>query len=537
MRKDSFLRGAFILMVGSLVSRVLGAVYRFILPWLMGGGDEGAYGMALFALPYSIYSIALVLSSMGIPLAISKLVSAALADNSPQEARRVFRVSVGLLFFLGAAFSVVLYFASPYFAHRVWQNPDAYYSMVALAPAVAFVSVMSALRGLFQGLQNMTPHAASQIIEQIVRVGTMFALVAVLVPYGLEYAAAGATFGATTGAVAGVLYLLAVYWRNRQDMWGIPTSSEIRPSGRSTWAVIKDIMGFAIPISITGVIMPLMRFVDAAVVPSRLISAGLSEALATTNFGYLEAYSMPFVNAPAIFTTAVAISLGPSVSESMARGDLPAIRSKFRAALRIATLIGVPAGTGLLVLSSEIPDFFWSSPQAGPVLASVAGVAVFFCLQQVSSAVLQGLGLPQIPMRNLLFGAVVKLGMTWMLTGMPEVGVRGAGYASVVGFGIAAVLNIASVLREVGAFSVVGATWRPVAASAIMGVIVRASSEVVVGEVGLTLGFPLAVVTGVVIYGLTILLIGGVRTQDLQMIPRVGGRLAGVLKSWHLLRD
>ena len=537
MRKDSFLRGAFILMIGSLASRILGAVYRFILPWLMGGGDQGAYGMALFALPYSIYSIALVLSSMGIPLAISKLVSEALAEGAPNEAHRVFRISMGLLFVMGASFTAILYFASPFFVHRVWQNADAYYSMIALTPAVLFVSVMSAFRGLFQGLQTMTPHAVSQIIEQIVRVGTMFTLVAVLVPYGLEYAAAGATFGATTGAVAGLVYMLIVYWRNLGDIWDGVDALNPPAAGRSTWEVMGEILHFAIPISITGIIMPLMRFVDATLVPSRLMSAGYTETLATTAFGYLEAYSMPFVNAPAVFTTALAISLVPSVSESLTVGNLEAIRNKAYAALRIAGLIGFPAATGLFVLSSEIPDFFWSSPEAGPVLAAVSGVAVFFTLHQVSSAVLQGMGKPTIPLRNLFLGAVVKFALTWFLTSIPQVGVRGAGFASVVGFFIAAGMNISSVVKEVGRLSVVGALWRAVVASAIMGVIVRASGNLVIAEMGLNFGFPIAVATGIIVYTMTILLIGGVRTGDLRMIPRVGGKVAQVLKAWHLVRD
>jgi len=266
--------------------------------------------MALFGLPYSIYSIALVLSTLGIPLAVSKLVSEAEAGGSVRQARRVFRISVGLLAMTGAVFALALYVVTPYFVGQVWQNPDAYPGMVALAPAVFFVAIMSAFRGLFQGLQSMTPHAVSQIVEQIIRVGTMFILVAVLVPYGLEYAAAGATFGATTGAIAGAAYLVWVYFRNRKAMWGRFDEEEDR-GGQATGLLVKRILMFAIPISVSGLILPLMRVVDAAVVPFRLIDSGYSVTAATTAYGYLESYSMPFVNVPAIFTTAIAIRNNP----------------------------------------------------------------------------------------------------------------------------------------------------------------------------------------------------------------------------------
>ena len=538
MRRDSFLRGAFILMVGSMISRVLGAVYRFILPWLMGGGDAGAYGMALFGLPYSIYSIALVLSTMGIPLAVSKLVSEAEARGSMAEARRVFRLSIYLLMSLGAVFTAALYAVSPYFVERVWQNPDAYYSMIALAPAVFFVAVMSAFRGWFQGLQSMTPHATSQVVEQVVRVLTMFLLVGVLVPYGLEYAAAGATFGATTGAVAGVIYLFWAYRRSRrhhEDEAAEPAAEGAAAAGTSQ--VVRRILAFAIPISISGLVLPMMRFVDAAVVPYRLIQSGYAAVAATTAYGYLESYSMPFVNVPGIFSTAIAISLVPSISYSLTRRDTASIREKTFAGLRIAALVGVPSAVGLFVLSDEIPTFFWRAPEAGPVLASIAFVALLLALQQVSSAVLQGLGAPALPMYNLFAGAIVKLILTWTLTGVAALGVRGAGWATVAGFGVAVALNLLSLRGKLGKFSVVALLWQSAVASLLMGVAVR----LLVGPLTSALGLAGAVIGGVAVGGLVytvvILLVGGIRSSDLHMIPRVGAPAARILKRCHLLRD
>ncbi|MFP4200324.1 MAG: oligosaccharide flippase family protein [Clostridia bacterium] len=539
MRRDSFLRGAFILMVGSLISRVLGAVYRFVLPWLMGGGDAGAYGMALFGLPYSIYSIALVLSTMGIPLAVSKLVSEAEARGSLEEARRVFRISVFLLMGLGAFFSLILFAVSPYFSREVWQNPDAYYSMIALSPAVFFVALMSAFRGWFQGLQSMTPHATSQVVEQVVRVMTMFTLVSVLVPYGLKYAAAGATFGATTGALFGTMYLIWVYYRDRASRPSeVDAGGDSGPESESldTVRLVKRLLTFAIPISISGLILPLMRVVDAAVVPTRLIQSGYNAVAATTAYGYLESYSMPFINVPAIFSTAVAISLVPSISASMTRSDLPAVREKTFAGLRIAALVGMPSAVGLWVLADEIPTFFWQSPEAGPVLASISLVGLLLTVQQVSSAALQGMGLPALPMYNLFAGAMVKLGLTWVLTAMPTLGVRGAGWATVVGFAVAVSLNLYSVGGNTGRFSVVGLFWQSAAAAILMGLAVTFALDPLTGRLGLGGAVVGGVALGVLVYGVAILLFGGIRSGDLQMIPRVGDRLAELLRKCHLLR-
>ncbi|MFO8059580.1 MAG: oligosaccharide flippase family protein [Bacillota bacterium] len=535
MRRDSFLRGAFILLIGSLVSRLLGAVYRFVLPWLMGGGDQGAYGMALFGMPYSIYSIALVLSTMGIPLAISKLVSEASAVGSVRQVRRVFFVSLGLLAAMGAVVTVGLYYLSPFLANQVWKNPDAYYSMVALAPAVFFVAVMSAFRGLFQGLQTMTPHAVSQIVEQIFRVITMFVLVIVLIPHGLKYAAAGATFGATGGAFVGVLYLGWVYMRHRRELWRREVGDALE--GRTGIGdMIREILVFAVPISISGIIMPLMRFVDAAVVPSRLMATGYSVVSATTAYGYLESYSMPLVNVPAVFTAAIAISLVPSISSSLARGDREGIREKALASLRLAALIGVPSAMGLFILSTEIPAFFWRCPEAGPVLAAVSGVAVFLTIQQVTSAALQGMGHPVLPMRNLMVGAVVKFILTWILAAVPVLGAAGAGLATVAGFLLAASLNLLSLMNRVGPFSITALLWRAAAASAVMGAVVRFASDALRVRLGLPAAVGGSVFLGIVVYGVLMLLLGGIRSSDLEMIPRVGSRIADQLRALRLLR-
>ena len=185
MSKDKFLRGAMILTLAGLVVKIIGSVNRILLSRLLGGEGIGLYQMA-----YPVYLLLLAISSAGIPVAISIVISRYLAKGDIGNVRRVFRLSVSLMAVLGLGLALLLVVAAGWLVHSgIIKDGRAYYALVALAPAVFFGTVLASFRGLFQGHQLMTPPAVSQILEQFIRVVTMLMLAYVLLPYGLEYAA------------------------------------------------------------------------------------------------------------------------------------------------------------------------------------------------------------------------------------------------------------------------------------------------------------------------------------------------------------
>lgn len=538
MRRQSFLQGALILAVGGLLSRVLGAVYRIILPMLFG--PEKDYGMGLLQYSMGVYTVALTLSSMGIPLAIAKLVSERAARNDPGGAIRVYQVAGRVLAALGAAFTVAMVGAAFYF-QQVY-DPKALVSMLAVAPAIFVVSIMSALRGLFQGMQIMTPFAASQVIEQIVRILTMFALAIVLLPIGVEFAAAGASFGAVTGAVAGLLYLLVVYRRHRAAL--LPEGPFTEATAESAGSLIREVLGLAVPMSLAALAFPLFSLVDTMVVPLRLHAIGLSTEAATAALGVLNQMAMPFVNLPLVFTTALALSVVPAVSEARAAGQQDKIRRITIASQRVTMMISLPAVVGLMLLATEIPSILWGAPHVGGPLRILAPAALFIGLQQVSSGTLQGLGYPTVPVRNLMSGVVVKLAATWFLTAQPSLGINGAATASAAGFLTAAALNMASVHRRAGgAVMAAGDVLRTGGAVTAMVVAVAVAkgwlAPWLAGDSRLAAAAALLVVIalGGLVYGLALLLFGGINKEDLDLMGGPGQRLGRLLQRLRLLRS
>ncbi|MGB9866604.1 MAG: putative polysaccharide biosynthesis protein [Bacillota bacterium] len=525
MPRESFVKGAFVLTAAAFLTKLLGAVYRIPLYPILG--DQG---FGLFQMAYPIYGMALVLSTSGINVAISKLVAERLASGDRKGAAEAFKSSLVLLAASGLVFGGLLFAASGWIAARVTHDSRATLSIAAISPAVLLVSVMSAYRGLFQGLQQMVPTAVSQVVEQLVRVITMLLLAVLLMPRGVEFAAAGATFGAVTGAVAGLIYLLAVFRQSHVTKFVGSSAAGVSVPTMGT------VLRIAIPVSLASGVLGLTQIVDMALVPWRLQAAGLSVPVATAQYGEMSGAALPLVNLPTILTAALQVSLVPAIAADSAVGDAQRVTARMRTALRLTFQVMLPAATGLWVLAEQIAILLFRDPDVAVPLASLASSAVFMGLQQTTSGILQGLGLLQLPVRHLLWGTSAKFVITLWLTS--AVGIRGACYGTVVGFAVAALLNLTALARRFGrllslrdmlvapsvACLVMAAALRPMYAAA------RALTHS--GNVSTLL----AIVGGMLVYSAGVGLLGGLKREDVQVIPVVGQRLALVLQRLGLLR-
>ena len=532
MSKEKFLKGALILTVAGIIVKVIGSVNRIFLSRLLGGEGIGLYQMA-----YPIYLLALSISSAGIPVAISILVSEKAALQDYRGANRVFKISLFLLTITGAVFSVLLYFGAGWLIeHQFVRDPRAYYAIAALAPAIFFVTILSSYRGYFQGMQMMLPTGASQIAEQFVRVITMVGFAYMLLPRGLEYAAAGASFGAGPGAVAGLLVLLFFYWKYRRDL---REKMEHQPlmQQESGSSIIVRIVKLALPVSLANIMLPVVSNIDLLIVPPRLEVAGYTVEQATELFGYLTGMAVPLVNMATILTASLAASIVPSVSEANTLGDRAAIYDRTSTALRIANLITIPAFVGMWLLATPISTMLYVTPKAGVCIA-ISALGIFLLgIHQVTTGVLQGLGHTAIPVVNMVLSAGVKVGLSWTLTGMPALGIVGAAWATIADFGVAALLNMFFIYRFIGFALDVGDTLKTAVAAAVMGVVCLGLYELLFSQgLGNTISTLTAIVAGGVVYAALLLLVGSIGERELLKLPVVGRPVVNFLNKIHLLR-
>ncbi len=527
MRKNTFVQGAMILTIAGIIVKFIGAGSRIYLSRLLGGEGIGLYQMA-----YPIYLLCLAVSSAGLPVAISIMVAEKNAVRDYLGGQRVFKISLLALTFTGLFFSALLYFGAGWLieAHIV-TDPRAYWSLIALAPAVFLATVLATLRGYFQGLQNMAPTGVSQIIEQLVRVVTMIGLAVFLMKYGLEYGAAGATFGAAPGAFVAILVLIWFYVQNRswrKDMYE-NRNPDIVPD--STWKIIKRLLVLAIPVSLANIMLPIVSNIDLFIVPRRLEVAGFAVEEATTLFGYLTGMATALVNMPTILTASLAASLVPLVSEAMATGDRDIIGKRTKLAMRLANIITVPSFVGMCVIATPISAMLYAIPDAGPCIGVMSFGVFLLGVQQVTTGVLQGMGKTAIPFINMVASALVKIFLSWNLTALPSWGVLGAAWATNADFGVAAILNLVFLYKYAHYKMEIVHTLRCFISAGIMGAAVYGTYAFLFPLLGSnTLATLAAILVGILVYMIAIIMTGTVKVEDVESIPKIGNKLSGIVR-------
>lgn len=521
-QSNQFLKGTLILTIGGMIVKVIGSLNWIILSRVLGGEGIGLYQMA-----FPIYLLALSVSSAGIPVAISIITAERLAFQDYRGANRVFYLSLVVLAVTGLFFSGLLYTGAGWLIEqRLIRDPRAYYSLIALSPAIFFVTILSSFRGYLQGWQIMTPTAVSQIVEQIFRVGAMLVFAAMLLPKGLDYAAGGASMGAGTGAVAGLLVLIYSYWRVQNKNKEQIKAQEKQENVESNGKLLKRIIKLALPVSLSSLMLPAVANLDLFVVPLRLETAGYTVEQATELFGYLTGMAVPLLNLATIFTAALATSLVPAVSREYSLGNWENVNLRISGAVRITNLVTIPAAIVMWLLAEPICDLIYHAPQAADAVR-VLSVAVYLLgLHQTTTGVLQGMGHTAIPVVNMGVAAAVKVLLSWELTALPFLGIQGAAWATVADMGVAALLNMYYIKRYTGYKMSLTVFLKNIVAAAAMGVVIYFLYD---GLVRLTASSAMsmlgALCVGAVSYFAVMVMIGGMSVKDMGQIPIIGSLL------------
>lgn len=519
---SKFLKGTMILTISSIIVKVIGSLNWIILSRVLGGEGIGLYQMG-----FPIYLMAITVSSAGVPVAISIITSEKLANKDYRGAKRVFNVSLRLLLISGLIFSSALFFGADFLINQhIIRDSRAYYSIIALAPAVFFVTFLASFRGYLQGWQIMTPTATSEVVEQLVRVITMLVFADLFMPYGLAYAAGGASMGAGAGAFCALLVLMWFYRRLKRRLHAEIEAQDDSIPTESAGHIIKRLLKLALPVSLTSLMLPIGANLDLLIVPQRLEAAGFDVRHATELFGYLTGMAVPLVNLATIFTAAMTISLVPSISESRALERFDAIRDKIRLAFRVAMIITFPCFMGLFFLAEKVAALIYNAPGAAGAIQTMSVGILFLGMHQISTGILQGLGKTAIPVINMILACIVKVVMSWWLTAIPFLGIKGASMATVADFAVAAIINMGFIYKYTGFTFSLGSLLKPLLASGVMGVVIYAVLSLT-EQLGMWCVL-FAMVAAVPAYALALIAFGGLNKEDLDNVPFIGRRILAV---------
>ena len=464
--KKSFVKGAFILGAAGLICKVIGAFFRIPLYNMLGDG------MQYYEAVYPYYSTLLVISSAGLPTAISRMVAERAAVGDMLGARRVFRKSQVLLFIIGAATTALMFFGADFLA-RTTVGPLAAPSFRVMSPALLIVSLMCSYRGYLQGLQHMTGTAMSQLAEQAGKLAIGLYLAARWMPRGLEFGAMGAVAGVTISELIALLVVGAFYLFRKRDFelaQQTATGETISDKG-----IIRGLLSIAIPVTIGASIMPITGIADASLIKRTLLDIGFSEAAASMRYVALRSNVTNIINMPAVLTIALAMSLVPAISAARTAKDQKAIHTVSAMGIKLAMFIGIPCAVGLFALSAPVIDLLYNiDPErlaiASSLMRTSAIGVIFLSLVQTLTGILQGAGKQHIPVINLLIGGVVKVVLMLTLMRNPQIEIQGAAISTTACYTVAGILDAIYLIRYTKLkLNVLDTFIKPLVAALIMG--------------------------------------------------------------------
>lgn len=435
MKKQSLIKGTLILGVAGILAKFLGLFFRW--PLIMLIGDEG---VGYYQMSYPLYMFFVAIAS-GVPVAISKLVSEKNAIGDREGIFKVLKEALLLMGFMGIGTTAILYALSkPIISFLKW-DPKAYYSLLGIAIAPMIISLMSAFRGFFQGLQNMSPTAVSQVIEQFGRVIFGVGLAYILLPRGIEFSAGGAALGAAAGGILAGIYLFIKYLKLKSDFNVFKVKSDEK--------ILWKLMYIAIPISLGATVGTIMNLIDSILVPQKLLEAGFTYKDSTILYGQLTGKASVLVNLPLTLSMALCASLVPIIAEAYILSRKHEVVNRVDVAIKLSNTIAFPALAGLFFLSYPIMNLIFPGHSEGHNILRYLSLSIpFIIMAQTTTAILQGTGHYIRPVINLTIGCIIKILLTMFLVPIKEINIYGAVMASVVAYVIASLLNLGSLKRK-----------------------------------------------------------------------------------------
>lgn len=557
-KKNTFFGAAAILFISSLLVKGIGFFFRVPLMTILPDEAAADYNSA-----YNIYNFFLTISTAGLPVALSKTISEANALDRRNQVQKIFRVAFLTFLTLGlVSFFCMTFLAAP-LSDVAISNPKAVYCVMALAPSVLCVCILSSFRGYFQGHFNMWPTGTSQVIEAGAKllIGLPLAFYCVKALQNPDFGAVGAIIGVSCGSVVALLFMLVLFFRQRRGQGRVRSTD--RPD--SSQDIFVNLLRLAIPITIGSAATSLVTLIDTKLVMSQLTTVfqtvdglalnadGSGPALDAARKLYgIYSKSMSIYNLPFSLMVPITACIIPAVSAALARRDRREAQQVSESALRVGLLLAMPMGMGLFALGGPIIDFIYlrttDASIGGPLLSTLGLASILVAIQLLCNSILQANNMVNLPILAVAIGGVVKILVNYMLVGNPDIRINGAPVGTLCCFLIIDLLELFIIRRAIPKPpSFLRAAAKPLLAAVVMGIGVKAvygllshflagmprfyveegfSSLSWSGNALATLG---AILVGILVYFALVLALRILTKEDLSLMPK-GDKIAKILK-------
>lgn len=520
IKKGSFMGNVLVIMFSQVLIRVLGLVYRIYLTNRDGFGDTGN---ALYSAGYQIYSLLLLLSSIGIPSAVAKLVSEKVTLGDYKGAVKTFKVSLMVVSCAGLVGSLLLFFGAGFISDIVLKIPDSRMTIMAIAPSVFFVAISSVIRGYFNGRNTMKPTANSQSLEQILK--TIFTIIFVEIAAAATststvYMAVAANIATTFSVISSFVYIF-LYFRHRARFINQEMRSQVEYRPERKKKILKRVLSVAIPMSLTSIIISINKTIDAITVPRSLMTF-LSYADAMRIYGVLSGKVDTIGGLPLSFNTAFSVALVPELAALKAMNDKVGIAKKISLSMLLTILIAFPCTVGLSVFAQPILDLIFPNANFGDyILAGYSFTIVFTMLGQNMNAALQGLDRLKTPVIALAVGSFVKFLANIILVRIEGIGIYGAIAGSILCYSFVLGIELFTLKKMINIkYDIVKLIIKPLIAASIMGGV---SYLIYIGLLNILipkLATIIALFSAVIVYALCVVYLNILSEEEYLAMPK-----------------
>lgn len=512
-----FISGVFILSLSTLIVKIIGLAFK--IPMLSLLGMEG---MGYFNSAYEIYALLCVVSTAGLPVALSILISSARASDDKSKIVKAYRAAIRIFFLLGAlGTGAMLIFAKPLSGYI--GNDESFYCILAIAPALFFICIASAVRGYCQGFEDMKPTAISQLIEAISKLalGISFAIIGIKNGFSVPVISALAILGITVGTLLSMLYLFIA--RKRHNVVLI-NKNDLAKEGYS-----KELLRIALPITLGSAVISLTRIIDMTFIMRRLQDIGVSQFRANEIYGAYTTLALPVFGLIPSLITPISMALIPELTVFIKKKNIIGQMQTVEKSVRLTSILSMPASLAVTVFSKQILSVLFRGQSeaveiAAPLLSLLGGSVFFSCLITTTNAILQAYGYIKLPILSMSVGVAVKAFSSYFLLGTKEVGVYGAPIGSLACNVTVVLLNFAFILRSKqnseNAFSVSRCFFKPFVSTVIsIGTAYLAYAFLSVSLSSELVAFAISVAIAVLIYCVLVFLLGVLGRDEVKMIP------------------
>ncbi len=545
-RESNFLVQGSILAVASIISRIIGLLYRIPLKSIIGDIGNDYYGTAM-----EIYSILLLISSYSLPVAVSKLVSARMAKGQRKNAYRIFKGALVFALISGSAACLIVYFGAGVITTYIVNTPLSIFALKVLAPTLLIVAVLGVVRGFFQGMGTMMPSAISQLIEQIINAVVSVWSAYMLFQYGTRigavlgnpatyaeaYGAAGGTLGTGVGALAALFFTILVF-----IMYRIVFIKQVKSdhSGKteSYGRIFSVLIMTILPVLLSTTIYNITSFLDTSVFKQIAEYQGYKALDYSAMWGiYVGEYKV-LVNVPIAIASAVAASSVPSLSTAFSAKDIREVKRKVAYSIRFIMVIAIPCAVGMAVLASPILQLLFQDSREMPERMMQIGAVsiVFYSLSTLSNGILQGINRMNVPVKNAVVTLVLHMGVLVALMYFFDMNIYAVVWANTFFSFFMCVLNAMAIRKYLRYRQEIPRTFIiPCICAAAMGGAVYGIYWLIMKFLNINaLATFVSILIGVLVYGMLLLLLRGLRERELRSFP-MGHLIIKIAKKLHLM--